>query len=114
MECDPIASGRINNHNQLVPLTLSDLFSSVHGSSGLFLAALSSVTLSSTSSSLNRLVAMTYDDLIPIKYPNMSQKPLTNAFKLSVFVYGIVAMFCTFVISSLPGYNQVISLFYRA
>ena len=110
MECGPIASGRIRNYNELIPLAISDLFAKVPGLSGLFLASLSSAALSTLSSCLSSLGAITYDDIIRVMYPNLSQKTATNMSKAFVFFYGIVAMGCTFLISALPG--SILKIFF--
>ena len=101
--CDPLASGRIKSTNQLVPLAVSDLFSTIPGLSGLFIAALSSAALSTLSSSLSSLGAVTYDDIIREKYPELSESKATVISKFVVFSYGLLAMGFTFFISVLPG-----------
>ena len=101
--CDPLSSGRIQSTNQLIPLAVSDLFSSIPGLSGLFIAALSSAALSTLSSSLSSLGAVTYDDIIREKYPDMSERNATRISKIVVFLYGMLAMGFTNIIALVPG-----------
>ncbi|GFR79277.1 sodium-coupled monocarboxylate transporter 1 [Elysia marginata] len=62
--CDPLASKQISNPNQLVPFTVMDMFSNVPGMPGLFLASLFSASLSTLSSGLASLAALTWADIV--------------------------------------------------
>ena len=87
----------------MIPLAVSDLFSSMPGLSGLFIAALSSAALSTLSSSLSSIGAVTYDDIIREEYPNLSEAKASAISKIVVFLYGMLAMAFTGIIAVLPG-----------
>ncbi|XP_046372370.2 sodium-coupled monocarboxylate transporter 1-like [Haliotis rufescens] len=71
--CDPVASKQLASPNQIVPLLILDLFRSMPGMSGLFLAALSSAALSTISSFLSAVANIIWYDLVQPCRPNMSE-----------------------------------------
>ncbi|XP_078484212.1 sodium-coupled monocarboxylate transporter 1-like [Ciona intestinalis] len=72
--CDPLSSGQISKPDQLLPFMAVDIFNSIPGLAGLFVAALYSGTLSTVSSGINSASAMILEDFIlPIK-PSLSEK----------------------------------------
>ena len=101
--CDPLASGRISNINEVVPTGVLDLFGDIPGLLGLFIASLSSAALSTLSSCLTGLSSITFEDIIKIRYPTMSDKNATNLSKAVVFIYGAISMGLTFLMSLLSG-----------
>ena len=107
--CDPLASGRIDNINEVVPTAVLDLFGSMPGFPGLFIASLSSAALSTLSSCLTGLSSITFEDIIKVKYPDMSDSKATTWSKTAVFIYGIIAMGLSFIMSLVPG--PVIAMF---
>lgn len=80
-----------------------DLFREQPGLAGLFIAALSSAVLSTLSSCLSSLAAITYSDVIKVKYPNIENATATKLSKIFVLIFGIVAMGMAFLCSVLPG-----------
>ena len=108
--CDPLGSNRIDGINEIVPVAILDLFSSLPGLSGLFIASLSSAALSTLSSSLSSLAAVTYEDILKMLYPTMSDERSTLISKIVVLCYGIVAMAVTFLIAQIPG--SIVSVFF--
>ena len=101
--CDPVASGRISNINEVVPTAVLDLFGEMPGFPGLFIASLSSAALSTLSSCLTGLSSITFEDIIKIRYPNMSDSKATKMSKIVVFIYGIFSMGLTFIMAMLTG-----------
>merc|ERR1711928_120698 len=70
-DCDPISSGRVSKIDQLVPLFVIQSSGSLPGVPGLFVAGLYSASLSTVSSGLNSLAAVTLEDFVrPILSPN--------------------------------------------
>eukprot|EP00095_Tigriopus_kingsejongensis_P004408 snap_masked-scaffold93_size381549-processed-gene-2.12 protein:Tk04408 transcript:snap_masked-scaffold93_size381549-processed-gene-2.12-mRNA-1 annotation:"sodium-dependent multivitamin transporter-like" len=63
-DCDPVKSGRILKGDQLLPLFVVDTMSNVPGLSGLFVAGIFSGSLSTVSSAINSLAAVTLEDYI--------------------------------------------------
>lgn len=101
--CDPLASGRILDINEIVPTAVMDLFGDMPGLPGLFIASLSSAALSTLSSCLTGLSSITFEDIIKIRYPNMSDKKATKLCKAVVFVYGVLSMGLCFLMSLMTG-----------
>ena len=101
--CDPLASGRISNINEVVPTAVLDLFGEMPGFPGLFIASLSSAALSTLSSCLTGLSSMTFEDIIKIRYPAMSDNKATQLSKIVVFIYGAFSMGLTFLMALLKG-----------
>ena len=62
--CDPLAAGKVDNLNQIIPYTIMELFHDMPGLPGLFIAALAAASLSTISSGLSSLAAVTYEDII--------------------------------------------------
>merc|ERR1719347_713618 len=63
-ECDPLASGRIRSPDQLLPLYIVDRMSAMPGLPGLAVAGIFSGSLSTVSSAINSLAAVTLEDYI--------------------------------------------------
>ena len=101
--CDPLASGRISNINEIAPIAVLDLFGSMPGFPGLFIASLSSAALSTLSSCLTGLSSITFEDIIKVKYPDMSDRRATKWSRTVVFIYGAIAMGLSFILSFVPG-----------
>uniref|UniRef100_A0AAY5F2M0 Solute carrier family 5 member 8 n=1 Tax=Electrophorus electricus TaxID=8005 RepID=A0AAY5F2M0_ELEEL len=62
--CDPWTAKRVNTQDQLMPYLVLDILRAYPGIPGLFVAAVYSGTLSTVSSSVNALAAVTVTDLI--------------------------------------------------
>lgn len=101
--CDIYEAGIVKNMNAIMPFAVLDLFQEQPGLAGLFIAALSSAALSTLSSSLNSLSAVSYIDIISIKYPNMSADTSTKVSKVFVIFYGVLAMGTAFLCTAIPG-----------
>ena len=102
-QCDVYHAGIVDNINGILPYAVLDIFQDQPGLAGLFIAALSSAVLSTLSSCLSGLSAITYTDIIKVKYPNINAQTATSIAKLLVLFYGIVAMGMAFLCSILPG-----------
>lgn len=102
IKCDPLMSQRIANPNQIVPHMIVDIFQQYPGLSGLFISALFSASLSTLSSLLAGLSAITVEDLIR-PYFSLSDTMLTVAAKIAVVVYGGMGILVAFGISQLEG-----------
>uniref|UniRef100_A0A3P9P6R9 Solute carrier family 5 member 8, like n=1 Tax=Poecilia reticulata TaxID=8081 RepID=A0A3P9P6R9_POERE len=88
--CDPLSNGDIGTSDQLLPYLVMDILSVYPGIPGLFVAAAYSGTLSTVSSSINALVAVTVEDFIFPFYKDFTQKQVTwMNMGLSVFFGGV-------------------------
>ena len=101
--CDPLEAGKVRNLNQIIPYTVMELFRSMPGLPGLFIAALSAASLSTISSGLSSLAAVTFEDVIKIRFPNMSEKRATNVSKAVVVLFGIISVVIAFLLSNVEG-----------
>ena len=63
-DCDPLKSGRIRAGDQLLPLYIVDRLSQVPGLAGLATAGIFSGSLSTVSSAINSLAAVTLEDYV--------------------------------------------------
>ncbi|XP_022597727.1 sodium-coupled monocarboxylate transporter 1-like [Seriola dumerili] len=75
--CDPLTNGDISTPDQLLPYLVMDILAVYPGVPGLFVAAAYSGTLSTVSSSINALVAVTVEDFILPVCKNLTQKQVT-------------------------------------
>ena len=107
--CDIIEAGVISNVNQLVPFAVMDIFRSLSGLTGLFVATLLCAALSTLSSFLNSMSAIVFEDIIKVRRPDVTAHKSTNIARVLTFVFGAVSMVATFLISVLPG--TIVSLF---
>ncbi|XP_045215283.2 sodium-coupled monocarboxylate transporter 1-like [Mercenaria mercenaria] len=100
--CDPISSGRIRNPNQIVPYMIAEIFSDYPGLSGLFISALFSASLSTLSSILAGLSAVTIEDFIRPHF-TLSDSILTVLAKIVVVAFGGIGIAVAFTLSQLEG-----------
>ncbi|GAB0189771.1 sodium-coupled monocarboxylate transporter 2 [Grus japonensis] len=75
--CDPWTADFISAPDQLMPYFVMDIFSSMPGVPGLFVACAFSGTLSTVAASINALATVTFEDLVKKGFPNISEKMST-------------------------------------
>ncbi|KAI4884867.1 hypothetical protein NFI96_031249, partial [Prochilodus magdalenae] len=103
--CDPWMAQKVSSQDQLMPYLVLDILRDYPGLPGLFVAAAYSGTLSTVSSSVNALAAVTVADLIR-PYLSLSEQQLSWASKgLSIF-YGAVCIGMAGLASLLGGLLQ--------
>ncbi|XP_053575790.1 sodium-coupled monocarboxylate transporter 1-like [Bombina bombina] len=90
-DCDPWTSNLISAPDQLMPYLVLDILRDYPGVPGLFVACAYSGTLSTVSSSINALAAVTVEDLIK-PFTNMSENQLSWTSKGMSALYGIVCI----------------------
>ncbi|XP_076438364.1 sodium-coupled monocarboxylate transporter 1-like isoform X2 [Babylonia areolata] len=101
--CDPLSHGSITNPNQLLPYFVVDMLGHLQGMSGLFVASLFSGALSSVSSMLSALSAVTWEDFLQ---PCMALHTDTQAVlftKVLVLLYGCLGVGLAFIVKELGG-----------
>ncbi|XP_034079010.1 sodium-coupled monocarboxylate transporter 1 [Gymnodraco acuticeps] len=109
--CDPWTAGLVSAPDQLMPYLVMDILRNYPGLPGLFVAAVYSGSLSTVSSSINALVAVTVEDLIK-PYTDMSEKHLSWISKGLSIMFGIVCIGMAGLASVMGGILQaVISIF---
>lgn len=75
--CDPYSNSDIGTHDQLLPYLVMDILADYPGIPGLFVAAAYSGTLSTVSSSINALVAVTLEDFILPVCKNLTERQVS-------------------------------------
>ncbi|KAK7901997.1 hypothetical protein WMY93_018766 [Mugilogobius chulae] len=109
--CDPWTSGLISAPDQLMPYLVMDILGGFPGLPGLFVAAAYSGSLSTVSSSINALAAVTVEDLIK-PHTNLSDKHLAWTSKGLSLLYGVLCIGMAALASLMGGILQaVISIF---
>ncbi|XP_041863103.1 sodium/iodide cotransporter isoform X2 [Melanotaenia boesemani] len=86
--CDPLKSGKISAPDLYMPFFVLDIFRNHPGFPGLFLACAYSGTLSTASTSMNAMAAVTMEDLLRPHLLHMTQKKLIFVSKGLSFLYG--------------------------
>ncbi|XP_045170731.2 sodium-dependent multivitamin transporter-like [Mercenaria mercenaria] len=107
--CDIFDAGIVDNINAILPFAVLDLFQNLPGLAGLFTASLSSAALSTMSSCLSSLSAVTYEDIIKVKFSDMHAYKATKLSKMIVLMYGLIALALAFAVSFIPG--SVVAIF---
>ncbi|XP_074840073.1 sodium-coupled monocarboxylate transporter 1 [Carettochelys insculpta] len=88
--CDPWTAKRVSAPDQLMPYLVLDILQDFPGVPGLFVASAYSGTLSTVSSSINALAAVTVEDLIKPYFSSLSEKKLSWISKgMSLFFGGV-------------------------
>ncbi|KAI7792185.1 putative sodium-coupled monocarboxylate transporter 1, partial [Triplophysa rosa] len=89
--CDPWTAGMVSAQDQLMPYLVLNILKKYPGVPGLFVASAYSGTLSTVSSSVNALAAVTITDLMR-PYLSLSDKQLSWASKGMSLFYGVVCI----------------------
>ncbi|XP_067998829.1 sodium-coupled monocarboxylate transporter 1 [Melanerpes formicivorus] len=88
--CDPWTAGEVSALDQLMPYLVLDILGDFPGVPGLFVASAYSGTLSTVSSSINALAAVTVEDLIRPHFSSLSEKKLSwISMGMSLFYGGV-------------------------
>nr|XP_034308796.1 sodium-dependent multivitamin transporter [Crassostrea gigas] len=101
--CDPLASKLIKNPNQILPTLVTEIFQNTPGMTGLFIAGLFCASLSTVSSGYAAISSMTLQDIIKIKWPNLSEKRSTIASKLTVLVISFLSTGMALLLANIKG-----------
>lgn len=101
-DCDPWTSGVISAPDQLMPYFVMEIFATMPGLPGLFVACAFSGTLSTVAASINALATVTFEDFVKSCFPHLSDKLSTWISKGLCILFGIM---CTSmaVVASLMG-----------
>ncbi|KFP37738.1 Sodium-coupled monocarboxylate transporter 1, partial [Chlamydotis macqueenii] len=89
-DCDPWTAKQVSALDQLMPYLVLDILHDFPGVPGLFVASAYSGTLSTVSSSINALAAVTVEDLIRPCFRSLSEKKLSwISMGMSLFYGGV-------------------------
>ncbi|XP_072260801.1 sodium/iodide cotransporter [Pyxicephalus adspersus] len=102
LNCDPLLAGYVSAPDQYIPYMVLEIFEYYPGIPGLFLACAYSGTLSTASTSINAMAAVTVEDLIKPRMANIPVKTLIYISKGLSFLYGC-ACITVAALSSLLG-----------
>uniref|UniRef100_A0A1B0BUC7 Sodium-dependent multivitamin transporter n=1 Tax=Glossina palpalis gambiensis TaxID=67801 RepID=A0A1B0BUC7_9MUSC len=110
-DCDPVKEGRISRGDQLMPLFALDTMGQYPGLCGLFVSGIFSASLSTVSSAVSSLAAVTVEDYIKPIYKMWFKRPMienntTLPSKFMAFIYGIVCVALAFGAGSMGGVLQ--------
>ncbi|XP_060101235.1 sodium-coupled monocarboxylate transporter 1-like [Heteronotia binoei] len=104
--CDPWSAKCVSAPDQLMPYLVLDILHNFPGMPGLFVASAYSGTLSTVSSSINALAAVTVEDLIKPHFASLPERKLSwISMGMSLF-YGAVCIAMAAVASLLGGLLQ--------
>lgn len=95
--CDPLAAGRINLRDQNMPIYIIDALKDLPGVAGLFVAGIFSASLSTVSTALNSLSAITLEDYFKNLYLLVKKKPFVPSENDSAFTSKVLSTFFGFV-----------------
>ncbi|NXS61198.1 SC5AC protein, partial [Brachypteracias leptosomus] len=104
--CDPWTAHFISAPDQLMPYFVMDIFSSMPGVPGLFVACAFSGTLSTVAASINALATVTFEDLVKKGFPNLPEKMSTWISKGLCILYGVLCTSMAAAASLLGGVVQ--------
>jgi solute carrier family 5 (sodium-coupled monocarboxylate transporter), member 8/12 len=111
--CDPLKAGRIRLRDQNMPIYINDALGHLPGVAGLFCAGIFSASLSTVSTALNSLSAITLEDYFKNLYLLIKRKPFQPSDRDSAFTskmlsafYGLVCIGVAFLTQNLGGVLQ--------
>uniref|UniRef100_A0AAX7VI44 Solute carrier family 5 member 8 n=1 Tax=Astatotilapia calliptera TaxID=8154 RepID=A0AAX7VI44_ASTCA len=107
--CDPWKAGQVSSPDQLLPYLVMDILADHQGLPGLFFAAVYSASLSTVSTSINAMAAVTTEDLIKPRIKLSEKKLLLISKGLSVF-FGIVCVAMAGLASLMGHMMQAVSI----
>lgn len=109
--CDPWLEARISSRDQLMPLFVVDNMGHMPGIPGLFVSGIFCASLSTISSAVSSLAAVTLEDYLKPLYIKVFKKELpedkTTLFtKIMAFLYGLLCIGLAFAAQTLGGVLQ--------
>ncbi|XP_068947409.1 sodium-coupled monocarboxylate transporter 2 [Petaurus breviceps papuanus] len=105
-DCDPWTAGIISAPDQLMPYFVMEIFASMPGLPGLYVACAFSGTLSTVAASINALATVTFEDFIKSCFPSLSNKLNTWISKGLCLLFGVVCTTMAVAASFLGGIVQ--------
>ncbi|CAB3369932.1 Hypothetical predicted protein [Cloeon dipterum] len=107
-DCDPLVSGQVTKMDQILPMFVADIGSTVPGIAGIFVAGIFSAALSSLSTTLNAVSGVFLNDVInPFLKEPLNEKHSSWVLKGTVLVLGLLAMGLVFILPHLGTIFQV-------
>ncbi|XP_003412361.1 sodium-coupled monocarboxylate transporter 2 [Loxodonta africana] len=105
-DCDPWTAGFISAPDQLMPYFVMEIFATMPGLPGLFVACAFSGTLSTVAASINALATVTFEDFVKNCFPHLSDKLSTWISKGLCILFGVLCTSMAVAASLLGGVVQ--------
>ncbi|XP_052890854.1 sodium-coupled monocarboxylate transporter 1-like [Anopheles moucheti] len=106
--CDPLTTELAKAKDQLLPLFVMETFAAYPGMTGVFVAGIFSAALSSLSSALNALSAVTLEDFCkPYCKKPLTEKQIGYIMRGSVLVYGVLSVLLSLLVEHLGTVMQL-------
>ncbi|XP_063293610.1 sodium-coupled monocarboxylate transporter 2-like [Pelobates fuscus] len=105
-DCEPWTAGFISAPDQMMPYFVMDIFKSMPGLPGLFVACAFSGTLSTVAASINALATVTLEDIVKNICKNISDRRTTLISKGLCLLYGVLCTAMAVVSSQMGGIIQ--------
>jgi solute carrier family 5 (sodium-coupled monocarboxylate transporter), member 8/12 len=99
--CDPVSTKQIQKVDQILPFFVMEVAGRIPGLPGIFIAGIFSAALSSMSTGLNTLAGTIYEDFLRHRYPNATEKRVSDVMKLLVIVLGMLMLSLVFVVEQM-------------
>ncbi|XP_002736421.1 sodium-coupled monocarboxylate transporter 2-like, partial [Saccoglossus kowalevskii] len=102
-DCDPLAAGYVTQGDQRTAFFIMDTFAHLPGLAGVFIAAVFSGALSTLSSGLNSLAAVTLEDFLKHfhYFSQLSDYKTTLVLKVTSTLYGCLAILLVLLVSEM-------------
>lgn len=109
--CDPLLEGRIASRDQLMPLFVTDTMGHMPGISGLFVSGIFCASLSTISSAISSLAAVTLEDYLKPLHKQIFKREIleektTFVTKIIASLYGLLCIGLAFAAQNLGGVLQ--------
>ncbi|XP_016957700.1 putative sodium-dependent multivitamin transporter [Drosophila biarmipes] len=110
-DCDPVLEGRIEKRDQVMPLFALDTMGQYPGLCGLFVSGIFSASLSTISSAVTSLSAVTLEDYLKPLYKAIFKRTLVDSkstlpTKIVACIFGLLCVGLAFVAGSMGGVLQ--------
>ncbi|GAB0090909.1 hypothetical protein DMENIID0001_056870 [Sergentomyia squamirostris] len=105
--CDPLRAGLIKKMDQILPHFVQEKASLFLGFNGIFIAGIFSASLSTTSSYLNAMSGIVYEDFISQRFPNLSDQTANRIMRNLVLVLGVLQIAFVFFIEMMGTIFQI-------
>ncbi|XP_059608151.1 sodium-coupled monocarboxylate transporter 2-like [Phlebotomus argentipes] len=105
--CDPVKAGIIRSVDQILPHFIQEKASLFLGFNGIFIAGVFAASLSTTSSYLNAMSGIIFEDFIINWRPDINQNIANRTMKIIVMILGILQIFLVFFIEKMGMIAQM-------
>ena len=96
--CDPVTTQKIQKVDQILPFFVMEIAGQIPGLPGVFIAGIFSAALSSMSSGLNTLAGTIYEDFLRHRFPDASEKRVSDVMKILVIGLGMLMLSLVFIV----------------